>query len=104
MSIYEHVLVYVPLFVGRNLVYKDRACANILNVLLCIFCSSVCFHKVRPYKALTIIVLSIDFGAWVYTQDSTACLKAGCGLTPTKFPKHRSPRRELFWGVRGCDV
>lgn len=61
----------------------------------------VCFHKARPYKALTIIVLSIDIGAGVEAQDWAAFLRAGCGLTPTKFPKHRAPRTGgalVFWG------
>lgn len=46
--------------------------------------SSVCFHKARPYKALNVIVLSIDIGAWVSAQDCAAFLRAGCGLSPTK--------------------
>lgn len=102
MSIYEHTVVCFSTTVcGCESVLKREGlrwhfdlCVTVHFLQLC-----VCFHRVRPYKALTIIVLSIDFGAWVYTQDSATCLKAGCGLTPTKFPKHRSPRRELFWGL-----
>lgn len=51
--------------------------------------SSVCFHKARPYKALNVIVLSIDIGAWVSAQDCAAFLRAGCGLSPTKLKEGR---------------
>lgn len=58
----------------------------------------MCFHKARPYKALANTVLSIETGAGMQAQHWAAFLRAGCGLTPTKFPKQSNQEGGIVGG------